>query len=223
MKILLTGGSGLLGAELCSLYKDIVAPPRNAMDILNEKQCENHIVKYDPDIVVHAAALISPPKCDKFPEVVRNINIVGTVNVVNICQRYDKKIVYISSDYVFDGEKGNYKEKDFVNPLHSYGLTKAAGEFAVRTYDNSLIIRTSFCKKQFPYEKAFVDQYTSKDYIDVIAPMILETILSSKTGIVHIGTERKTIYELAKRRKPDVGKLKRDEVDLVIPYDTSFY
>jgi len=101
-------------------------------------------------------------------------------------------------------------------------MTKAAAELSVRTYKNSLVIRTSFCEKQFPYEKAFVDQYTSRDYIDIICPLILEQAFSDKTGVVHVGTERKTVFDLAKKRKPNVKKLLRSEVNFKVPRDTSF-
>jgi len=92
----------------------------------------------------------------------------------------------------------------------------------VKTYSNSLIIRTSFCEQVFPYEKAFIDQYTSRDYIDVIAPMILSTAVSNKKGVVHIGTHRKTVYDLAQRRSPLVGKIRRSDVSFNVPRDTSF-
>ena len=221
MKILLTGGSGLLGQELLKCDPKILAPNRDEMDILNSLQCEQVIDKYNPDTILHAAAFTSPPKCDSEPEKARNNNITGTVNLVNICQKRNKRLIYISTDYAFDGEKGMYNTDDLVNPINIYAISKVAGEFAVKTYLNSLIIRTSFGPVDFPYEKAFTDQYTSKDYVDIIAPKILQFSRSSKTGIAHVGTERKTVYDLAKQRKPNVGNLSIKDVAFNAPQDTS--
>ncbi len=131
-------------------------------------------------------------------------------------------MIYLSTDYVFDGDNGPYKTSDAINPINTYAITKASGELLVKTYENSLIIRTSFCEKQFPYEKAFEDQYTSRDYVDIIAPKILNCSLSDKKGIVHIGTERKTVLDLARKRRPNVGTIKRSQVNFNVPRDTSF-
>ena len=237
MNLLLTGGSGLLGSELIKTYyafPDICykhninsllkAPSSEELDICTFDSCKSAIEKYKPNIIIHAAAFTSPPRCNQNPQKARNTNIMGTVNLLNACENYNKniKFVYISTDYVFDGKKGSYSPDDLINPVNKYAITKAAGELAVKTYDNHLIIRTSFCEKQFPYEKAFVDQYTSRDYIDIIAPLILEHSISNKTGIIHVGTERKTVYELAAKRKPDVGKLSIADVQFNVPIDTSF-
>jgi len=222
-KILLTGGSGLLGQEIQHLYDNILAPSHKEMDITNKKICEKHLLKYTPDIVLHAAAFTSPPRCDNRPDLARQTNILGTVNLIDLCQEHSTRFVYISTDYVFDGTEGRYKTTDSINPINIYSMTKAAGELATKTYNNSLIIRTSFCEHIFPYEKAFVDQYTSRDYVDIIAPIILNHTLSEMKGVVHVGTERKTIFELARRRKINIGKLKRSEMGFKIPKDTSFF
>lgn len=220
--ILLTGGEGLLGTELLSINKDMIAPTREELDITNLELCKRWVNENNFDILIHAAALTSPPVCDKNPELAREVNVGGTLNMLKACKDKDKKFVYISTDYVFDGRGGPYDIDDAINPINTYAITKAAAELAVKTYSNSLIIRTSFCERVFPYEKAFIDQYTSRDYIDVIAPMILSTAVSNKKGIVHIGTHRKTVYDLAQRRSPLVGKLKRSDVNFNVPADTSF-
>ena len=104
------------------------------------------------------------------------MNVLGTLNVLKSCKDLGKKLVFISTDYVFDGEKGNYTIDDPINPLSKYAKTKAAAELLVRTYENSLVIRTSFFGYDFPYEAAFVDQWSSKDYVDIIAPKVMEEI-----------------------------------------------
>ena len=131
-------------------------------------------------------------------------------------------MVFISTDYVFDGEKGNYSIHDSINPISKYAKTKASAELAVRTYDNSLVIRTSFYGHDFPYEKAFVDQWTSKDYIDIIAPKIKEVLHTDITGVIHIGSKKRSVYEIAKQRKSNVEPVSRSSVNFEVPYDTSF-
>tara|TARA_Y100000593_G_C4275238_1_gene319687 strand:- start:771 stop:1466 length:696 start_codon:yes stop_codon:yes gene_type:complete len=222
VKILLTGGSGLLGSELLKLDHKIVAPNSKSLNINDKNSCRLWIENEKPDVILHAAAFTSPPVCEKNPTKARQVNIVGTINLLDLCEEKNIKLVYISTDYVFDGKVGLYSTTDAINPINKYALTKAAGELAVKTYDNSLIIRTSFCQNEFPYEKAFIDQYTSRDYVDVIAPKILNCAKSKMNGIVHVGTKRKTVFDLAKQRKPNVGKLSISDVSFNPPRDTSF-
>ena len=224
MSILLTGGSGLLGTQLTSLDSSIISPERRELDIENRSDCRQWVETLSSqDILIHAAAFTSLPGSEEDPGAARNANIVGTVNLVNACQSSGVRLVYISTDYVFSGDKGFYKEEDPINPINLYAKTKAAGELAVRTYDNSLVIRTSFCENEFPHEKAFTDQFTSRDYVDVIAPMILAEAKSNRVGIAHVGTERKSVYELARQRKLNVGELSILAVSFNAPRDTSFY
>ena len=234
--LLLTGGKGLLGTEILKVFGnntiinkeyEIFAPSHSLLDICDISACERSIFTYRPDVIIHAAAFTSPPRCDKNPKVARDVNIAGTINLLNTCEYFQEKgqvikFVYISTDYVFDGHEAPYKPDDAINPLNKYAMTKAAGEFAVRTYNNHLVIRTSFCENIFPYDKAFVDQWTSRDYVDIIAPLILTAAISEQTGIIHIGTERKSVFELAQRRKSNIEKLSRHDVSFNVPFDTSF-
>lgn len=219
--ILLSGGSGLLGSALQKLDSSIVAPPRAEMDVNSREQIDVWLHKAMPSVFVHAAAFTSPPKTDADPAQAIASNIIGTSNVVLACMQHGTRLVYLSTDYVFRGDRGMYKEDDEMYPQNKYAWSKLAGECAVRLYDNSLIIRTSFVSDVFPYEKAFVDQYTSRDAVSVIAPMLLKLARSDTRGTVHVGTERKTVFELAKRLKPDVGELRRNEVSFATPADTS--
>ena len=84
-----------------------------------------------------------------------------------------------------------------------------------------MVIRTSFYGHGFPYEKAFIDQWTSKDYIDVIAPKILDAIKSDKVGIVHIGSPRRSVYEIALERREDVEPIRLKDTEFKIPRDVS--
>src|SRR5690606_22152297 len=86
-------------------------------------------------------------------------NIIGTANVVKLCMKHSLRLIYISTDYVFSGDKGDYKENEPVHPVNKYAWSKLGGECAVRMYDKALIVRTSFGANVFPYDKAFVDQW----------------------------------------------------------------
>lgn len=155
-------------------------------------------------------------------------NVDGISNIVFMLNMIypNSRLIYISTDYVFDGEIGNYKTTDPLNPVKNnyYALSKALAESAIKSYIGAkLIIRTSFCQNEiWPYEKAFIDQYTSRDTVDIIASKIRLGVNKYYEGILHIGTERKSVYELASRLKPDVKPCSRLEIKQVnIPYDTS--
>jgi dTDP-4-dehydrorhamnose reductase len=224
LRALLTGGTGTLGIELKKLSGDDIqfySPSSSECNILNQEQIENCFKQRGFDLVVHCAAATNVTEIEKNPLNALETNVIGTINLLRECARHSKKMVFISTDYVFDGDKGNYSIHDPINPLSKYAKTKASAELAVRTYDNSLVIRTSFYGHDFPYEKAFIDQWTSKDYIDVIAPKILDVIKSDKVGIVHIGSPRRSVYEIALERREDVEPIRLKDTEFKIPRDVS--
>lgn len=225
MKILLTGGSGTLGSELLRIYDKsehkIFAPSSEELDIRNLEQIKEKIYQTEPEVIVHSAAYTDVKKAENDLSEIIDINVIGTCNIIKACQECDKKLVFISTDHVFDGEKGYYKTTDLINPITVYAKSKASAEIAVRMYKKSLVIRTSFFKHNFPYEKAFIDQWSSKDYVDIMAPKILKGILSNKLGIMHCFSERKSIYEIAKQRNPNVKKITRRDIDFPTLKDTS--
>jgi dTDP-4-dehydrorhamnose reductase len=224
LKALLTGGSGTLGAELKKLSDDTLqfySPSSSECNILNQEQIEKCFREIDFTTVVHCAASTNVTGIEKHPFEAVQTNIIGTINILRECIRHNRKLVFISTDYVFDGEKGKYSTDDPINPLSKYAMTKASAELAVRTYDNSLVIRTSFYAHNFPYEKAFIDQWTSKDYVDIIAPKVVDAVKSRKTGIVHIGSPRRSVYEIAIERRHDVRPITLSDIDFKIPKDVS--
>ncbi len=221
--VLLTGGSGLLGTNLLRLAPWIQAPSHQEFDLTKPETMEAWFQAHPAVTVIHAASLTSPPVVDEHPLEALAANIVGTGHLLRLCHGMGARLVYISTDYVFRGDRGLYREDDELLPQNKYAWSKLGGECAVRLYDRSLIIRTSFCEPEFPYPKAFVDQYTTRDSVTTIAPLILDLALDPDlTGIVHVGTERKTVKELAlKLGRSDVGDLRRDEVSFNAPRDTS--
>ena len=210
-----------MGAELIKQSHkfdiNFIAPSSEDCDITDKQSVYENLRSFKGNTVVHAAALTDVKGIQAASMQAIDVNVVGTINIIKSCQKLDKKLVFVSTDYVFDGNKGNYNVTDPINPISKYAKTKAAAELLVRMIEESLVIRTSFFGYDFPYDKAPVDQWSSKDYADVIAPLILKVLKKDKTGIVHIGTDRTTTYEKAKRRKPHVEKVFLHEIGFGIP------
>lgn len=225
-KCLLTGASGLLGSNLVKYFKrdSLLIPDSTSLDIRKACNVEDYFLKnQDIDLVIHCAAYTDVVKAHGDFINCAETNTIGTFNILRSCQSRNIKVVFISTDAVFNGEMGNYSTKDYIDPISKYAKSKAAAELLVRMYENSLIIRTSFFGETFPYEKAFIDQWTSKDYIDVMAPKIYRHSISSQLGIIHVHSERITLYNLALKRKPNVIKSTLEEVNFgfKLPKDLS--
>lgn len=221
MQILLTGGSGLLGSELRRLEPCLLAPLSAELDITDAAAVTDYIAAHAPDIVLHAAAMTSNRDVEAHPEMARRINVEGTANVVHACVGTRIRLVYLSTDYVYKGDKGNYSETDDVEPFNLYAEMKLAGEELVRQIPNHLIIRTSFGASKFDYPGAFCDKWSSKEYVDVIAPTILEAARSPLTGILNLGGKRRSLYEYARERNPHVNRIERRDSAHRTPRDTS--
>ena len=221
MHILLIGGSGHLGKELQILEPQIAAPPRGELDVTSPDSVEASIDKYKPNIVIHAAAETDNLLIEADPTNAIQVNIKGTANVALACLKARVRLVYLSTDYVYKGDRGNYQEQDEILPANPYAWTKLGGEASVRLVPNHLIIRTSFGVDRFPYEVAFQDKWTSKDYIDRIAPMVLKAAVSPITGILNIGTARKTLFDHASERNSRVKPIPLGDSAFITPYDTS--
>lgn len=222
-KTLLTGGSGLLGTELRRLMPEMDAPDERVFDITDPAGMDAYLEGRDFGAVIHAAAFTSPPRIDQDPALALEVNIAGTANVVRMCMRRGMRLVYISTDYVFRGDRGNYAEDDPVHPVNKYAWSKLGGECAVRLHDNALVIRTTFGPPAFPFPKAFVDQWTSREPVARVAAMIARAVRSGVNGVLHVGGPRKTVHDFARSLHPDrdIGELRRDEVNFAVPWDTS--
>ena len=221
MRILLTGGSGLLGTELLRLQPDLVAPSRDELDVTDAVAVEACVSSLRPDVILHAAAVTDNRVIEANPVSALDVNIQGTVNLAKACLGTRTRLVFLSTDYVYKGDHGDYAETSEVLPSNLYAWTKLAGEAAVRTVPNHLIIRTSFGNTQFDYPKAFTDKWSSKEYVDVLAPEILQAARSPLTGIVNIGGPKRTIFEYARERNPDVEAIERGQSPHSSPADTS--
>jgi dTDP-4-dehydrorhamnose reductase len=222
-QLLFTGGSGLLGRACQRLRPDALYPPSSEFDVTNYAQMESWVRGRKIGAVLHAAAFTSPPRIDQDPLLALNVNVVGTSNVVRLCFALGVRLVYISTDYVFRGDRGRYREDDEVHPVNKYAWSKLGGECAVRLYDNALIVRTSFGPDEFPYPKAFADQWTSRQSVSATARDIMRAVESDLTGVLHVGGPRRTVLEYARSLDPDlqIEPLSVKDVPFSVPTDTS--
>lgn len=220
MKTLLIGGSGTLGTELRKINPHILAPSHTECNITNYLELLDYVYKHKPDLIINAAAIIDNRRIEKTPSSAILTNIIGAAHVANVCSEFGIRLVYISTDYIYKGDRGNYKETDEILPFNNYSWSKLGGECSARLVKNHLVIRTSFGKNEFEYKQAFTDKWSSKDYVDAVAPLIYEAATSPLTGVLNLGTERKTIYDHASQRNT-VKAVKLTESNHNTPYDTS--
>ena len=220
-KIVLFGASGKLGKELAKLY-DVITPTHKEIDIIEFNKVSGYLKKIKPYVVIHAAALVGAKECEEDKKTAYETNVIGTYCIAKACQENNIKLVYLSTDTIFDGEKGNYKEDDIPNPINYYSLTKLLGECFVKMLPSYLIIRTSFIPKDsFPYPKAFTDQFTCRMTTDQLAADIMLSINKKLAGVLHIAGEKDSLYNIAKQINPNVGKITRAETGLSLPRDLS--
>ena len=193
MRLLLTGGAGLLGKYLKPALRkmgwEVYAPSHRDLDVTKK------IRKVRVDLVIHAAAYTNVALTQHMRLKAYRVNVEGTENLA--CAYWNTPFVYISTEYAR-------------RAVNFYGETKAYGELMVAlTCSRYLIIRTLFKPTPYPWDVAFTNQYTQGDYVDVIAPLIAEKVREwynkgAQSGLTYVGTGRKTMYELARRTRPDV-------------------
>ena len=149
MKYLVTGVTGQLGydlkKQLLKQNQEVFAPTRAQMDIQDEESVRKVVKAYQPDIIIHCAAYTAVDKAEVEKEKAYTTNVIGTKNLTLASIENAAKMVYISTDYVFDGKKnGTYHEDDIVHPINIYGKTKELGEEMTRQNPNHLIARISW-------------------------------------------------------------------------------
>ncbi|KKL52202.1 hypothetical protein LCGC14_2287840 [marine sediment metagenome] len=224
-RMLLTGGEGRLGTELRALLPEIIAPTEAEMDITCAEAVAEQLDRHRPGVLVHAAAYTDVSGAEADRGLCWRINVEGTRNIVQAASARGIFLVHISTDYVFEGTTGGYAEDDPLGPVRNYySLTKLAAEVVVRMCPGHLIIRTSFRPREWPYAVAFDDVFTSQDYVDVIAPEIALAIGRCREipfDTLHIATERKSVFDLARRRKPDVKRGSKAQANVALPDDIS--
>ena len=233
MRLLVTGASGLLGTRICQLaakqnYEVYSAHSEHIpqfgipikLDITDGTALKQLFDKTKPDVIVHSAALTDVDKCEKEKDLAWKINVDSTSNIAQLCHKHDCFLVYVSTDYVFNGEKGNYKETEQTAPINYYGLTKLKGEEEIKkSTAEYCIARTSVIYGSIPAAgkinfalwlieklrkkeetRTVIDQWTSPTLNTNLAEMILETVEKRVTGTFHLaGATRLSRYEFAQK------------------------
>jgi len=231
---LVTGASGLLGTKLVpqlvrrgwrvvAIYNthrpNYGLTQANVklvkLDIRNRVKLEDLILKTMPEVVIHAAALTNVDLCEKDKTLAWEVNVEATKSVVRASRVVKAHLIYVSTDYVFDGERGLYKESDIPSPINYYGMTKLIAEELVRSADILYtIVRTSAIygvggsKKSFAEYvaervtrgekvKALTDQYLSPIYNADLAEAIAEASTLKPMGTYHVAGERVSRFEFA--------------------------
>ncbi len=211
MKVLVTGVNGQLGYDVVRELKergfnDVLGIDINDLDITKEQLVATFITKFNPDVVVHCAAFTAVDLAEDKKEVVYDVNVNGTSYIAKACQKVNAKMMYISTDYVFDG-KGEkpFTIDDLTNPINYYGVSKLLGEQEVKKYlDRYFIIRISwvfgingnnFVKTMLNLGKVreelnvVCDQIGSPTYTYDLSKLISDMIVTNKFGIYHATNE----------------------------------
>lgn len=236
-KVLITGSNGFIGQKLLASFSGLkefqpVAVSRGEdkaafqwqipferMDITDPAQVDECFQKYRPDTVIHSAAISQTDRCEKNPEECRKINVNGTENVLRACERVNAHFIFLSTDFVFDGTSGPYREDDSPHPLSVYGKSKWTSEQMIMQSKTAwAVARTilvygtlpvmpgpniiSFVKNNLEKGqgiKVVCDQFRMPTLAEDLAAGILEIARRKAEGIFHLsGSELVSIYEFAK-------------------------
>ena len=155
-------------------------------NILNFNQMQKFLKNKNIHYILHIAGLSRPMDIhDKAINLSIDLNIVGTANIVKLCNKNNIKLIYFSTNYVYPGIKGNYKETDSLLPINNYAWSKLGGEASVQLYKNSLILR--LCMTDFPFihKKAIKGAVSSFIFNKAVSKLI--PYLLDKSGIINIG------------------------------------
>ena len=208
-KILVTGGDGRFAKILKKNNKklDLFFASKKKCNILNLSSISKVIKKIKPKILIHCAGLSRPMNIHN-KNISRSIdlNIIGTANITKMCKKYNIKLIYFSTGYVYEGTKGNYSENDPVKPFNNYGLSKLGGECAVAMYSNSLILRITMTEKPFLYKKAYTNLKSNFMFHEELVK-ILPKIINQK-GILNIGGKQQSVFSFAKKSNSKVRSIK---------------
>ena len=223
MKIIFTGSNGRFGKVFKSKtkLKNVKYPSKKEFNIQKKSSLRRYILKYKPDIIIHAAALSRPMDIhNNNISLSVNTNIIGTCNLVNLCDQHNIKLIYFSTNYVYPGHKGNYKENNALLPFNNYAWSKLGGECAVQMLKKSLILRISMTEKPFIHKVAFKDLITNFIFHEDVVKMFPK--LLKENGIINLGGKTSSVYNFAKKYNKYVeGKLAKKIIKNKIPLNHS--
>jgi len=225
MRVLITGGSGLLGRALTSASIDMgidsvpayhnnpIGQTSVRIDITDLYGVERTLREIEPDCVIHAAALTNVDLCEDDPARAWAINADATRNIADVCNDEGAKVIYLSTDYVFDGQNGLYSEEAAPRPINVYGESKLAGEKFIMEYPGNVVARVCVLygagrpnfvtwvvdslRKNVPIT-VVTDQYNTPTYTGNCAQALLTMCKLDLRGIYHVsGRERMNRYDFA--------------------------
>lgn len=214
-KIIVTGGDGRFAKILKKKNKilNLKFLSKKKLNILSIKSIENIIKKHKPNIIIHTAGLSRPmDQHDKNINKSIDLNIIGTANVVKLCKKYKIKLIYFSTNYVYDCIKGNFKETDGIKPINNYGLSKMGGEASVLMYKNSLVLRIQMTEKPFAYKKAFTNVFSNFMFHEEMVKILPKLI--NETGIINVGGRKRSAYNFAKKWNKKTIRVKNKDIKI---------
>ncbi len=210
MKVLVTGSKGQLGFDVCKHLKARKIAYKGVdiedFDLTDRQQTFDAIINYAPDVIVHCAAYTAVDKAESIQDICHKVNADGTRHVAEAAKYLHAKMIYISTDYVFDGQGNSpFEVETPINPQNVYGITKAQGEEIVRSLLEKLfIVRISwvfgingnnFVKTMLRLgaEKDTLnvvnDQVGSPTYTDDLAPLLCDMLVTERYGTYHATNE----------------------------------
>lgn len=253
MRILVTGASGVLGGYLLRQLSrtghavtawsgsqpgqrfgiPLMPVPLTDLDLVRQA-----LIAVRPDAILHAAAIASVAACFRSPESARRVNVAATRELVRLGSELSARFLFVSTDLVFDGQKGNYRESDAPRPLSIYARTKLAGEEAVLEYGRAAVVRVSLLfgpglggRRSFFDEqiaalnehrpcKLFSDEWRAPLALSTAAAALIQIVESSFTGLLHLGgPDRMSRLEMGQRlarflgsHEPSIEAVTRDSL-----------
>ena len=199
-RILITGKN----SRFCKFLKNdlkrfnTIFTSKENFNVLNYTKMKNFIKNKKVEYLIHIAGLSRPMSIhDEKINLSIDLNIIGTANIVKLCNDFKIKLIYFSTNYVYPGTKGNYKETDPLLPINNYAWSKLGGEASVQLYKNSLILRLCMTDYPFVHKKAIKGATTSfifNKYVSKIVPHLLD-----KKGIINVGGKKRDILDFANK------------------------
>ena len=212
-KIVFTGGTGRFAKvfKKMPIKEKVFFPKKKELNIENLNSIKKYLKKVKPGYLIHTAALSRPMDIhEKNITKSINTNIIGTANIVKACQKENIKLIYFSTNYVYPGKKGNYKETDPILPINKYAISKFGGECSVQMYENSLILRISMTEKPFIHKKAFSDVEMNFMFHESLAKNLLKLI--DKKGIINVGGKKQLVINFAKKYNKKIKRILAKEI-----------
>ncbi|MCY4115182.1 MAG: dTDP-4-dehydrorhamnose reductase [Chloroflexi bacterium] len=212
-RILITGGGGQIGIEIARQLDEanVTALGRSALDVTSGAAMDRALGEIKPNVVIHAAAMTDPEACERDRGAAQRVNVVGAWNVARAVARAGAEMVYLSTSYVFGGDKlGPYREYDEPGPINAYGVSKLGGERAARqALDRLYVVRSGWVYSR--WNRGFVarlleladdasnvryvgDQVANPTSAGDLAAAILRLIDTQAYGVHHLVNEGATSW-----------------------------